>query len=79
MGRLLLAGAAALMLAGSAYAASAKFYIVVDTVSNCAVVDSKPAEHAGMKVIGDKGGYSSKDAAKKALADLKGKCKGIVE
>jgi hypothetical protein len=32
-----------------------------------------------MKILGDKGGYASKDAATKALKALpKGKCKGIV-
>jgi hypothetical protein len=66
-------------LAMSALAA-ATYYIVVDTVGNCAVVDSKPSASAGMKVLGNKSGYPSKDAADKALKEsAKGKCKGIVE
>jgi hypothetical protein len=48
---------------------------VIDTVGNCAAIESKPIENAGMKVIGEKGGYESADAAKKALNDMK-ECKG---
>ena len=51
----------------------------IDTVGNCSVVDSKPSATSGMKIMGDKGGYASKEDAAKALKGLpKGKCKGIV-
>jgi len=51
----------------------------MDTVGNCSVVDSKPSATSGMKIMGDKGGYASKEDATKALKGLpNGKCKGIV-
>jgi hypothetical protein len=79
MKKLVIAGLALLGLAGSALAANARYYVEMDTVGNCSVVDSKPSAGAGMKILGDKGGYASKDAATKALKGLpKGKCKGIV-
>jgi hypothetical protein len=63
-------------LATSALAAGAKYYVEMDTVGNCSVVDSKPSASSGMKIMGDKGGYASKEDAGKALKGLK--CKGIV-
>jgi hypothetical protein len=57
--------------------AVAKHYVVVDTVGNCAVVDAKPAN--GLKIIGDKSGYASLEAANQALKDSKAKCKDMVE
>jgi hypothetical protein len=63
----------------SALAAGAKYYVEMDTVGNCSVVDSKPSAGSGMKIMGNKGGYASKEAATKALTGLpKGKCKGVV-
>lgn len=60
--------------------AAAKYYLVMDMVSNCSVVDSKPGANSGVKIIGDKGGYASAESADKALKGLpKGKCKGVVE
>jgi hypothetical protein len=60
-------------------AANARFFLEIDTVGNCSVVDSKPGEHAGMTILGDKNGYASKQDATKALKELpKDKCKGIV-
>jgi hypothetical protein len=68
-----------LALATSALAAGAKFYVEMDTVGNCSVVDSKPSASSGMKIMGDKGGYASKEDAAKTLKGLPtGKCKGIV-
>ena len=62
-----------------ALAAGAKFYVEMDTVGNCSVVDSKPSASAGMTILGDKNGYTSKEDATKALKALpKGKCKGVV-
>ena len=66
-------------LATPALAASARYYLEIDTVGNCSVVDSKPSEHAGMTILGDKNGYASKEDAAKALKALpKDKCKGIM-
>jgi hypothetical protein len=66
-------------LATPALAAGARYYLEIDTVGNCSVVDSKPGEHAGMTILGDKNGYASKEDAAKALKALpKYKCKGIV-
>lgn len=65
--------------ASTALAADAQYFVVTDTVGNCSVVDSKPAKTSGLKVIGDKGGYTSADAASKVLKDMTKKCKGVVE
>jgi len=66
-------------LATPALAASARYYLEIDTVGNCSLVDSKPGEHAGMTILGDKNGYALKEDAAKALRALpKDKCKGIV-
>ena len=56
--------------------ATAKHYIVLDTVGNCAVVDAKPGDD--LRIIGDKDGYASLESANKALKDAKGKCKDVV-
>jgi hypothetical protein len=53
--------------------ATAKHYVVVDPVGNCAVVDAKPAD--GLKIIGE-GGYASLEAANQALKEAK--CKDVV-
>ena len=67
-------------LATSTFAAGAKYYVERDTVGNCSVVDSKPSANSGMKILGDKGGYASKEDAIKALNGLpKDKCKGVVK
>ena len=51
--------------ATTALAADARYFVVTDTVGNCSVVDSKPGQSSGLKIVGDKGGYSSSDAAAK--------------
>lgn len=66
-------------LATSAFAAD-KYFVTVDTVGNCSVLEGSPT--AGQKPIGESGGYASKDAAEKALAELRkdtATCKGVVE
>jgi hypothetical protein len=79
MRKVVIAGLVLVALAGSALAAGARYFVEMDTVGNCSVVDSKPSASAGMKILGNKGGYHRKDAATKALKGLpKGKCKGIV-
>ena len=57
--------------------ATARHYVVVDTVGNCAVVDAKPAD--GLKIVGDKDGYTSSESADTALKDAGAECKGLVE
>jgi hypothetical protein len=56
--------------------ATAKHYVVLDAVGNCAVIDAKPED--GLKIIGDSGGYASWESANKAMKDAKAKCKDIV-
>ena len=52
--------------------ATAKHYVALDAVGNCAVVDAKPED--GLKIIGDSGGYASWESAKEAKAE----CKDVV-
>jgi hypothetical protein len=79
MKRLAIASVVVFALAAPALAAGARYYVEMDTVGNCSVVDSKPSAHAGMTILGDQGGYASKEDATKALKGLpKDKCKGVV-
>ncbi len=68
-------------LATPAFAATAEHYAVIDTVGNCAVIDTKPSPYdiSGLKILGQKGGYSNMDAAQKALKSDGSQCKGTVE
>ena len=66
MGKCAIASVLVVTLATSALAADAKYYLEMDTVGNCSVVDSKPSASSGMKIMGDKGGYASKEDAAKA-------------
>ena len=76
MKKLALASLAVFAFAAPTAAAGAKYYVEIDTVGNCSVVDSKPS----VKMLGDKSGYASKEDATKALNGLpKEKCKGIVK
>jgi hypothetical protein len=71
---------ASLFLAAQATPALAagNFYIVVDTAGYCAVVESEPSATSDLKIIGDEGGYASKEAADKALKDsVNGQCKNV--
>jgi hypothetical protein len=79
MNKMMMITIALIGLTSHALAASARYYLEIDTVGNCSVVDSKPSEHAGMTILGDKNGYASKeDAAKGLKAPPKDKCRGIV-
>ena len=62
-------------------ALAAEHYAVVDTVGNCSVVDTKPSPHSisGLKLLGDKGGYSSPSAAANALKSDSSQCKGMIQ
>jgi len=58
--------------------ATAKYYLVLDPVDSCAVIDTKPSPIAALNTLGDKGGYISLAAANKALNAVKAKCKRAV-
>jgi hypothetical protein len=75
-------GLAALFVVAFALPAGAatKYFVVVDTVKNCSVIEGNPS--AGLTPIGNKDGYDSKDAAKEALKGVRddaGQCAGVVE
>jgi hypothetical protein len=73
---------AALLLVGlsvPAFAANS-FFVVVDSVKNCSVVEGQPSDSLGR--LGEKDGYATKDDAKKALAEIRTdekQCAGVVE
>jgi hypothetical protein len=61
--------------------AAEKFFITVDTVGNCSIVQSLPNTglSAGKEAIGNTGGYDSMEAAQKFLAEIRDeKCEGVV-
>jgi hypothetical protein len=68
-------------LSTAAWAATeTMWFVTVDTVKNCSVSQGKPSE--GQQVLGETGGYSSKDDAKKFLDSIRGdsaQCAGVVE
>jgi hypothetical protein len=51
-------------------------FAVIDTVGNCAVVDTQPSKVSGLKILGDKGGYKSEADAQKALGSG---CKSVMD
>lgn len=60
--------------------AATKWYVVVDTVKNCSVVEGGTS--AGLTKIGNEDGYDSPDAAGEALSEVRkdtGTCVGVVE
>ncbi len=65
--------AASLLLVGfsipafAAGQAPVEHFVVMDTVGNCSVVDSHPSSASGMKILGEKNGYSNESDAQKAL------------
>ena len=69
---LLVAGLASQVLAAPA---PTQHFAVIDTVGNCAVVDTHPGKLSGLKILGNKGGYKSEADAKKALGP---KCKSVI-
>jgi hypothetical protein len=74
------AGLLLVALATPAFAAS-QHYAVVDTVGNCSIIDTKPSPYgiSGLKILGDKSGYSSLAAAEKVLNSGNSKCKAMIE
>jgi hypothetical protein len=77
----LLAALATPVLAAEHSASTTTHYAVIDTVGNCAVVDTKPSPYdvSGLKIVGDESGYPSPDAAAKALKSSEISCKGMIE
>ena len=55
---------------------AARFYVVIDPVGECAVIDTQPAS---ANTIGDGGGYSTFAAAKGAANAARAKCKRVIE
>ena len=56
-------------------------WAVIDTVGNCAVVDSRPSPYgiSGLRIIGNKSGYPNLPAAQKELKSNLSVCKGTVQ
>jgi hypothetical protein len=75
------AAARILLVAMAAPAFAAEHYAVIDTVGNCSVVDTKPSPHgiSGLKLLGDRSGYSSPTAAENALKSDSSQCKGMIQ
>ncbi len=73
---------AAMLLIGfsmPAFAANS-FFGVVASVNNCSVIEGNPS--SGLTPLAEKGGYATKDDAKKALAEVRTdekQCAGVVE
>ena len=55
--------------------APAQHFAVIDTVGNCAVVDTQPSATSGLKILGDRAGYNSEAAAQNALGS---QCKSMI-
>jgi hypothetical protein len=55
-------------------------WAVIDTVGNCAVVDSRSSGYhiSGLKILGDRSGYSSLSGAEQELKSDSSACKGTV-
>jgi hypothetical protein len=72
--------AAAFVLATAAPALAAEHFAVVDTVGNCSVIDTKPSPHdiSGLRVLGNKSGYSNPSGATQALKSEGSLCKGTI-
>jgi hypothetical protein len=75
---LLIASFLTLGLATPVFAAQAptEHFAIMDTVGNCAVVDTQPSQGSGLKILGNKGGYTSEADAAKAFGST---CKGKMD
>jgi hypothetical protein len=69
-----------LLVASVTPALAAEHFAVVDTVGNCSVIDTKPSPYSvsGLKILGDKSGYSSPSAAAQAFRSDSSQCKGTI-
>jgi hypothetical protein len=82
MKKLIVASVLTAGLASPALAAE-KYFVTVDTVGNCSIVQSLPGTgmSAGKKAIGNTDGYASMEDAKKYLAEIRdddATCNGVV-
>ena len=73
--------ATAFVLAAATPALAAEHFAVIDTVGNCAVVDTKPSPYdvSGLKIFRDKSGYSSEGQASKVIKSDGSACKGTIQ
>jgi hypothetical protein len=73
--------ASLLLVAVATPAFAAEHYAVVDTVGNCSVIDTKPSPYgvSGLRILGDKSGYSSPSSAENALSSGHSQCMGMIE
>jgi hypothetical protein len=72
--------AATLLIVGlAAPAFAAEHYAVMDTVGNCSVIDTLPSHVSGLKILGDKSGYGSPNAAEKAFKSGGSDCKSLIQ
>ena len=73
--------ATAFVLAAATPALAAEHFAVVDTVGNCSVIDTKPSPRdiSGLKILGDRSGYSSPAAAEQALHSDSSVCQGMIQ
>jgi hypothetical protein len=55
---------------------SNQYFAVIDTVGNCAVVDTLPSKASGLKILANKDGFNSESAAQKALGS---QCKSVID
>ncbi len=79
MRQYVIAGFLTVALASPALAANS-YFVVVDTVKNCSVIEGNPS--AGLTPIANKDGYESKEAAQEALKGVRddaAQCAGVVE
>ena len=73
--------ASLLVLTAATPALAAEHFAVVDTVGNCSVIDTKPSPHdiSGLKILGNKSGYSSPSGAEQVLKSEGSQCKGTIQ
>jgi hypothetical protein len=78
MNKLLIASVLTVGLSTQVLAASAptQHFAVIDSVGNCAVVDTQPSKASGLKILGDRHGYNNEAAAQKALGP---QCKSMID
>ena len=69
MKRYLIAAFALAALVTPALAASGQHYVIEDTQKFCSVIDAAPSKN--LKVLGQKQGYATREAAEQAIKSLK--------
>ena len=59
---------------------SKSHWAVVDTVGNCAVIDTQPSPHdiSGLEILGNKNGYPSFSGAEQQMKADSSACKGTI-